>query len=161
MNNSSHLSVLVTSSFPRAELTSLSYKLEDLGGPLAVSIAACPTNRDRAALVLQHIKTGSPVLLIDPSDIAAVDCPVLEELLFGLTRRDFHPTGTTSLYCTVRVMLVVWVKPEGPVATTWMVEVPAGVMGAELPHAVTKVQRPPNRIASNSIWVRGCSLRER
>jgi hypothetical protein len=64
---------LVTSSFPRAELTSLSYKLEDLGGPLAASIAACPTNRDRAAHVLQHIKAGSPVLLTDPADVAALD----------------------------------------------------------------------------------------
>jgi hypothetical protein len=67
------MAALVTSSFPRAELTSLSYKLEDLGGPLAISIAACPTNRDRAAYVLQQIKAGSSVLLTDPSDTAAVD----------------------------------------------------------------------------------------
>jgi hypothetical protein len=67
------MAALVTSSFPRAELTSLSYKLEDLGGPFAAAISACPTNRDRAAHVLQHIKAGSPVLLTDPADIAAVD----------------------------------------------------------------------------------------
>jgi hypothetical protein len=67
------MAALVTASFPRAELTSLSYKLEDLGGPLAASIAACPTNRDRAAYVLEHIKAGLPVPLTNPSDIAAVD----------------------------------------------------------------------------------------
>lgn len=67
------MAALVTSSFPRAELTSLSYKLEALGGSLAASIAACPTNRDRAAHVLQHIRTGLPVHLNDPADVAAVD----------------------------------------------------------------------------------------
>lgn len=67
------MAALVTSSFPRAELTALSYKLEKLGGSLATDIAACPTNRDRAALVLEHISTGQPTNLTHPADLAAVE----------------------------------------------------------------------------------------
>lgn len=67
------MAALVTSSFPRAELTALSYKLEKLGGSLATDIAACPTNRDRAALVLEHIRTGQPTNLTHPADLAAVE----------------------------------------------------------------------------------------
>ncbi|HEY4049116.1 MAG TPA: hypothetical protein VGM27_19825 [Acidobacteriaceae bacterium] len=39
----------------------------------AAKRVAIPTNRDRAAYVLQHIKAGLPVPLTNPSDIAAVD----------------------------------------------------------------------------------------
>ncbi len=67
------MAALVTSSFPRAELTALSYKIESLGGPSATELAACATNRDRAARVLEYIQTGSPLLLTRPADLAAVD----------------------------------------------------------------------------------------
>ncbi len=67
------MAALVTSSFPRAELTALSYKLEKLGGPLATAIRACATNRDRAALVLEHIRSGQPTALTLPEDLAAIE----------------------------------------------------------------------------------------
>lgn len=66
------MAALVTSSFPRAELTALSYKMEKLGGALSTEIAACATNRDRAARVLEHIRSGEPSTLTIPSDLAAV-----------------------------------------------------------------------------------------
>jgi hypothetical protein len=67
------MAALVTSSFPRAELTALSYKMEKRGGALAHEISMCATNRDRAARVLEHIRSGEPSTLEDPSDLAAVD----------------------------------------------------------------------------------------
>lgn len=64
---------LVAASFPRAELTSLSYKLQELGGPLAVSLAASPTNRDRAVEVLSAIRSGQALPFTKAADLAAVE----------------------------------------------------------------------------------------
>ena len=67
------LASLVTASFPRAELTALSYKLQKLGGPLATTLAACATNRDRAVEVLNNLRSGAPLAITDPADLAAVE----------------------------------------------------------------------------------------
>ncbi|MGB8130132.1 MAG: hypothetical protein WCG81_10100 [Candidatus Angelobacter sp.] len=64
---------LVAASFPRAELTSLSYKLQKLGGPLAVSLTACDTNRDRAVAVLSAIRSGQSFPFTNAADIAAIE----------------------------------------------------------------------------------------
>ncbi len=64
---------LVTASFARAELTALSYRIQRLGGPLATTLAACPTNRDRALEVLRQLRAGTPLALTDPADLAAVE----------------------------------------------------------------------------------------
>lgn len=67
------LANLVTASFPRAELTALSYKLQKLGGSLATTLATCATNRDRAVEVLNHLRSGAPLAIIDSADLAAVE----------------------------------------------------------------------------------------
>ena len=41
---------LVACSFPRAELTALSYELEKEGGVVADQLKVCTTNRDRVAI---------------------------------------------------------------------------------------------------------------
>ncbi len=64
---------LVAASFPRAELTSLAYKLQELGGPLAISLTACNTNRDRAVEVLAAIRSGQALPFTKPADLAAVE----------------------------------------------------------------------------------------
>jgi len=64
---------LVAASFPRAELTSLSYKLQELGGPLAVSLTACNTNRDRAVAVLSAIRSGQALPFTKAADVAAIE----------------------------------------------------------------------------------------
>ena len=64
---------LVAASFPRAELTSLAYKLQELGGPVAVSLSACNTNRDRAVGVLAAIRSGQVLPFTKAADLAAVE----------------------------------------------------------------------------------------
>jgi hypothetical protein len=63
---------LVACSFPRAELTALSYKVERVGGALGVRLNACKSNRDRSAVVAIAIKRGEDLGVQDHSDRAAV-----------------------------------------------------------------------------------------
>jgi hypothetical protein len=67
------MAALVACSFPRAEFTDLSYKLEKLGGKLADKLKACVSNRDRAGLLVDLIAAGTPPEFQRPSDIAALD----------------------------------------------------------------------------------------
>ncbi len=66
------LACLVACSFPRAELTVLSYVLEREGSAVAGRLGACETNRDRAAVVAQAIHSGEPLNLRHPFDHAAL-----------------------------------------------------------------------------------------
>ena len=59
-------------SFPRAELTALSYKLEEQGGAIADQLRACATNRARAAVLVGLITGGVPPLFLEDSDKAAL-----------------------------------------------------------------------------------------
>jgi hypothetical protein len=67
------LARIVACSFPRAELTMLSYALEKSGGPLAGQLKRLPENRDRAALVAEAIAGGNTPNTLDPSEQAAVE----------------------------------------------------------------------------------------
>ena len=49
------LAMLVACSYPRAELTVLSYAIEQLGGDLAAQVEMAPSNRDRAVAVMQGL----------------------------------------------------------------------------------------------------------
>ena len=62
----------VACSFPRAELTALSYKVERVGGTLAGLLNSCQTNRDRSAVVAMAIKGSEDLGLHEYSDLAAV-----------------------------------------------------------------------------------------
>jgi hypothetical protein len=66
------LAALVACSFPRAELTNLSYKIEKQGHAIAPQLASCPTNLDRAALVATTIASGTAFQFDEPSDNAAL-----------------------------------------------------------------------------------------
>lgn len=59
-------------SFPRAELTALSYKLEEQGGAIAAQLQACATNRARAAVLAGLITGGVPPVFPGDSDAAAM-----------------------------------------------------------------------------------------
>jgi hypothetical protein len=63
---------LVACSLIRAELTALSFSLEKVGGAVATALAACTTNRDRAALTAQHILADVAALFGSPSEHAAI-----------------------------------------------------------------------------------------
>jgi hypothetical protein len=67
-----HLAGIVAASFPRAELTALSYKIVQAGGPVAAQISSANTNRDRAIAVANAISAGVPLNLANDSDNAAV-----------------------------------------------------------------------------------------
>lgn len=66
------LASLVACSFPRAELTVLSYVLQREGSGITSRLSACGTNRDRAAAVVQAIQEGELLELSDESDRAAL-----------------------------------------------------------------------------------------
>lgn len=66
------LASLVACSFPRAELTALSYKLQNARHPIAEELRRCNTNRERAKLVARYIADNDALPLDDESDKAAV-----------------------------------------------------------------------------------------
>jgi len=65
------LATLVACSITRAELTGLSFKIEQSGHRLAPQLAACATNRDRAKIVSDAIAAAVPLNLTNASDMAA------------------------------------------------------------------------------------------
>ena len=67
------MAALVACSFPRAEFTDLSYKLEKQGGDLAEKLKECTSNRNRAGLLVGSIVAGAPPKFQHPSDVAALE----------------------------------------------------------------------------------------
>ena len=67
------MAALIACSFPRAELTALSYKLEAGGDSIAARLPLCKTNRDRAHEVAQAIRNGESLTLNDESDFVALE----------------------------------------------------------------------------------------
>ncbi|HEY5329735.1 MAG TPA: hypothetical protein VIJ79_07625 [Acidobacteriaceae bacterium] len=66
------MAALVACSFVRAELTALSYVLEESADPIAAQLAACGTNRDRALLTAGKILAEPTATFGSPSDHAAI-----------------------------------------------------------------------------------------
>ena len=66
------MAALVACSFVRAELTALSYVLEESDASLAAQLAACATNRDRAQLTADKIEADRTAMFGSPSDHAAI-----------------------------------------------------------------------------------------
>lgn len=66
------LASLVACSFPRAELTVLSYILEQCEPTLAADLGACTKNRDRSLVVARAIREGRNLNLPQHSDKAAL-----------------------------------------------------------------------------------------
>jgi hypothetical protein len=64
---------IVACSFPRAELTVLSYQAAKADPALAGRLDSCATNRDRADLVAAEIAGGAPLTLSSDSDRAAYE----------------------------------------------------------------------------------------
>lgn len=90
------LATIVACSFPRAELTDLAYAVVELGGDLAIRLAALGSNKEKAALVAESILDGSFPLLPNWSDRAAVErmrelLAAPRETLFGI-RNHIHDT---------------------------------------------------------------------
>lgn len=66
-----NLASLVACSIPRAELTSLSYAVAKADGAMAMAMNGM-LNRERAAFIADLIKANTPLPLIRPSDLAAI-----------------------------------------------------------------------------------------
>ncbi len=66
------LAALVACSFPRAELTLLSYVLEKTDEGIAANLRGMSKNRDRAALVAEAIQAGQPLTVTEWQDKAAI-----------------------------------------------------------------------------------------
>jgi hypothetical protein len=66
------MATITACSFSRAELTALSYKLEEQGGETADKLKACPTNRERAVVLADMILKGTPPTFPNQSDTAAL-----------------------------------------------------------------------------------------
>jgi hypothetical protein len=67
------LAAIVACSFPRAELTALSYVLEREDPQVAQTLAGVAVNRDRALIVADAILAGQPLSLHNSTDRAALD----------------------------------------------------------------------------------------
>jgi len=108
------LASLVACSFPRAELTFLSYLVEQLPGQLATALAASATNRDRCAVLTNAIENGTPLFLTKPSDVAAVDRMrnVLSEPYATLHNIQGHATSALLRLYRQRNLVLHWGKTD-------------------------------------------------
>ena len=66
------MAAIIACSFPRAEMTTLSYVLEKSGHPLAPQLATAANNYERAALLGRALKTGQQVSFPSAADTAAL-----------------------------------------------------------------------------------------
>ncbi len=64
---------LVACAFVRAELTYLSYQLQNAGGPLAAALSTCATNRERSLTLAEAITSGQALTPSEDSDLAALE----------------------------------------------------------------------------------------
>ena len=67
------MAALVACSFPRAELTTLSYELEKQGGTIGDELKGCAANKDRCEALMREIELGTPLTFPRGSDQAALD----------------------------------------------------------------------------------------
>jgi hypothetical protein len=67
------MAALVACSFPRAELTTLSYELEKQGGTIGDELKGCAANKDRCEILMREIELGTPLTFPRGSDQAALD----------------------------------------------------------------------------------------
>ena len=66
------MAAIAACSFPRAELTTLSYELERQNGPLGAELKQCKTNKERCEIVLREINAKTPLAFKRSSDTAAL-----------------------------------------------------------------------------------------
>lgn len=90
------LAMIVTCSYPRAELTSLSYALERDDAAMHAALQGMTVNRDRAILVANAINAGQALVLTRPSDQAALQrmAAVLARPAPALADIQSYVTGT-------------------------------------------------------------------
>jgi hypothetical protein len=67
------MGAIVSCSFPRAELTVLSYQAAKADATLDARLSGCATNRDRADLIARDIAAGVPFGLSNDADRAAIE----------------------------------------------------------------------------------------
>lgn len=68
------LAAIVTCSWPRAELTALSYRHKpSQPDPVSAELRTCRSNRQRCDIVAKALSTGTALALASPSDVAAAE----------------------------------------------------------------------------------------
>ena len=66
------MAAIAACSFPRAELTTISYELEKDNAALSLELKACTTNKERCEIVLREINAKTQLVFRRSSDTAAV-----------------------------------------------------------------------------------------
>jgi hypothetical protein len=66
------MAAITACSFPRAELTTLSYELESQTGNLSTELKACTTNKERCEIVLREIQAQTQLTFRRSTDAAAL-----------------------------------------------------------------------------------------
>lgn len=122
---------LVACSFPRAELTPLSYRIQQLGDDLSARLRSCACNRDRAKLLAEAINSGEDMAFRGYSDAAAFER--MQELVAD-PFRTLHAIEVEAADCFRRLyrhrnMVLHWGKTDA-VALRASVRTAAPLVGA-------------------------------
>ncbi len=146
---------LVACSYPRAELTHLSYKIErEVGGELACRLGSCNSNRDRARVLVGAIENRDPLPLSEECESAAL--ARIRTLLAapGKTLRDMEAYAAMAfrrLY-RQRNMVLHWGRINS-VALRASLRTAAPLVGAgmdRVAHAWFVKQTPPLELAARA-----------
>ena len=108
------LASLVACSFPRAELTFLSYVIEQMRGTIADDLRVCRTNRDRCARLALAIQNNERLALTRASDVAAVERmrAVLADPYMRLHDIQDHAAGAFLRLYRQRNLVLHWGKTD-------------------------------------------------
>jgi hypothetical protein len=109
------LASLVACSFPRAELTVLSYLLQRSEPSLAADLANCAENRDRSLVVARAIRAGQQLTLPNLSEKAALSRMVKLLASPRKTLEDLrtHITDSFTRLYRQRNLVLHWAKTDG------------------------------------------------
>ena len=101
-------------SFPRAELTYLSYIIDKPSSAIANDLQICKTNRDRCACLATAIEGNEPLTLAKASDRAAVERmkAVLADPYARLRDIQDHVTGALLRLYRQRNLVLHWGKTD-------------------------------------------------
>jgi hypothetical protein len=105
---------IVACSFPRAELTMLSYKLVEAGDPLSVQLKTCANNRERAIAVAEAIVSRQVLTLSQPSDVAALArvSAILQDVYCSLRDIETHISVAFRRLYRLRNIVLHWGRTD-------------------------------------------------
>ena len=117
INAGDRMATIIACSFPRAELTRLSFNVEE-ATVQAAQLKACATTHEAVVLFAEFIKNNDPLVFIDSSDKAALERMrgVIQDPITTLTDIETHLRRVFRRMYRLRNLILHWGKTDAVAA---------------------------------------------